>query len=56
MSLTKKEIEHVDKMIESYKNTIKYIRSQIIALERKKLKDSEMENFNIKIIKHKIKK
>tara|TARA_R110001583_G_scaffold31043_9_gene106646 strand:+ start:2762 stop:2932 length:171 start_codon:yes stop_codon:yes gene_type:complete len=51
MALTKKEIHQVDEMIKSYKNTITYIRSQIVDLERKKLKDPTMKKFDFRIIK-----
>ncbi len=51
MSLTKKEIQQADEMIKSYKNMIKYIRKQIVELERKKLKDPVMKQFDFNIIK-----
>ena len=50
------EIQQVDKMIKSYKRTIKYIRNQILDLERKKLKDPVMEKFDFNITTRKIKK
>lgn len=56
MALTKKEIHQADEMIKSYKRTIKYIHSQIVELERKKLKDPTMKKFDFKIINRKIKK
>jgi len=56
MTLTKKEIQQADAMIKSYKNTIKYIRSQIVEIERKKLKYPEIKKFDFKLVNRKIKK
>ena len=51
MALTERDIAQIDEMIKSYKRTIKYIRSQILELERKKLKDPKMSQFDFNIIK-----
>ena len=56
MSLTEKEIHQVDEMIKSYRHTMKYIRNQILDLERKKLKDPTMKKLDFKIIKREDKK
>ena len=56
MSLTEKEIHQVDEMIKSYKRTMKYIRNQILELERKKLKDPVMEKFDFNVITRDTKK
>jgi|APSaa5957512493_1039668.scaffolds.fasta_scaffold472355_1 hypothetical protein len=56
MSLTEKEIQQVNEMIKSYKRTIKYIRNQILDLERKKLKDPVMEKFDFNVTTRQIKK
>ena len=52
MALTAQETEQIDEMIRSYKRTIKYIRSQILDLERKKLVVPNIDSkFDFVIIK-----
>jgi|TARA_R110001583_G_scaffold24511_1_gene89445 hypothetical protein len=51
MSLTEAEEKQANEMIKSYQRTIKYIRSQILELERKKIKDPAIKKFDFKIIK-----
>jgi prefoldin subunit 5 len=52
MALTAQETEQIDEMIRSYKRTIKYIRSQILDLERKKLVVPDIDSkFDFIIIK-----
>ena len=56
MALTEQETKQIDEMIKSYLRSIKYIRKQILELERKKLVVPKMEKLDISIIKNTDKK
>jgi len=50
--MTDREIKQIDEMIESYRRTIKFIRGQILDLERMKIPEPKISNnLNLNVIK-----